>query len=681
MRHGRKYVLAAVVFITGGCNVSAPSRPSLAPPPRTDDGGGETPPVSFPESVKTPTTGMALPKELSGRLFAAPQHAKAFESISSNLTTSFAIIGDTYFVGSFSGLSISRDLKTWKTHTVGSGLINSYVWSLYADSGKLYVGTEGGLSVTSDGGKTWQNQLTKDSGKSAGAVRSVAASGPNIFLCVDGKSVFVSNDSGKTWTVSKPEDGCSKMIISDDAVYSSATHRSIDLGKTWAKFTPEISETETELSTKPIFLIESREEATFLVSTSKPSIWRRLKLPKLESLETLKFGARELVQSAIAEYKGTIYVLCMTEELSVLASTKDFGKTWIFKKSNEGVRGRNQQSSGENVTAWGEIHTNISADDSTIYINTMGGLIYSKDAGLTWTEVSRRDAFGTLYDVLYLQVINDEIYAGTNLGLAFSKDKGLTWEDSDAPWSFLTAGKPYTAVHFDGTNFYKGNEDGLSISADNAKTWRLCELKEASGKKHKVITDIEVQQSVYYVATDIGLFISNDSCTTWSLVNSANGLKSDTIQDIFIKNDTIYLGTSFGLSTSPLDSGNWKTYVKSDGIGGDAVNSIYFFKDTFYLATSEGVSLSQDMKTFKNQKVFKDRSNIISKVIATDLGVFAGTPFGLAISIDAGKTWVLRGRENGLEADRVQALGAIKNSVYVGTSFGISVLNPSFPVN
>jgi photosystem II stability/assembly factor-like uncharacterized protein len=93
-------------------------------------------------------------------------------------------------------------------------LVSDHLETIYvSNDGKIYIGTaeEGGFSVSTDGGRTWQNKKTKD-GLGHNNVRAVLAVGETIYVGTD-NGLSISNDGGRTWTTKRDSEGMPNNYI------------------------------------------------------------------------------------------------------------------------------------------------------------------------------------------------------------------------------------------------------------------------------------------------------------------------------------------------------------------------------------------------------------------------------------------------------------------------------------
>ena len=100
---------------------------------------------------------------------------------------------------------------------VGNGLGNDGTWGVYELDGVIYVVTENGLSISTDGGTTFTNKTTAN-GLGSNVVNDVYASGGIIYAATqDGLSI--STDGGATFTNKTTANGLGSDGVTD--VYES----------------------------------------------------------------------------------------------------------------------------------------------------------------------------------------------------------------------------------------------------------------------------------------------------------------------------------------------------------------------------------------------------------------------------------------------------------------------------
>ena len=118
-----------------------------------------------------------------------------------NVVRSVYAVGRTIYVGTESGLSISTDGgSSFTNKTTGNGLAGNVVLSVYAVGSTIYVGTDGGgLRISTDGGSSFTNKTTAN-GLGSNFVLSVYAVGSTIYVGTRDGGLSISTDGGSSFT-------------------------------------------------------------------------------------------------------------------------------------------------------------------------------------------------------------------------------------------------------------------------------------------------------------------------------------------------------------------------------------------------------------------------------------------------------------------------------------------------
>jgi hypothetical protein len=90
------------------------------------------------------------------------------------------------------GLKISSVWGGWKTRQASNGLGSNWVKGVYVTGGKIYAATTGGLSISVDGGETFNNRL-------GGDVNGVYVRDGIIYAATTTDGLAISTDGGTTW--------------------------------------------------------------------------------------------------------------------------------------------------------------------------------------------------------------------------------------------------------------------------------------------------------------------------------------------------------------------------------------------------------------------------------------------------------------------------------------------------
>ncbi|TAE07600.1 MAG: choice-of-anchor D domain-containing protein, partial [Bacteroidetes bacterium] len=121
-------------------------------------------------------------------------------NLSNNSVVDSYLYGGTLYVGTSGGLSVSTDGGNTFTNKSIAGALS--VLSFFADGGTFYVGANNGLSFSTDGGTTFKTRNNANSGIGSGigewAVSKIYANGSTIYAATNGGLSF-STDGGTTF--------------------------------------------------------------------------------------------------------------------------------------------------------------------------------------------------------------------------------------------------------------------------------------------------------------------------------------------------------------------------------------------------------------------------------------------------------------------------------------------------
>jgi len=181
-----------------------------------------------------------------------------------NLTYDIALRQNQVWITNFGG-GLQRSTDRGKTWTVVRpdtfafdplGNLNHRAFSIISADGVLWHGTAGGINKSSDGGITWtnfshQNQSRAVSGNFVVAIGQQKWRGREYIWAAtvnaedqnEKKAVSVTEDGGYSWRVTLEEEFAHNFAFEDSVAYvvtDNGLFKSIDFGRTWAKFAPVI---------------------------------------------------------------------------------------------------------------------------------------------------------------------------------------------------------------------------------------------------------------------------------------------------------------------------------------------------------------------------------------------------------------------------------------------------------
>lgn len=309
---------------------------------------------------------------------------------------------------------------------------------------------------------------------------------------------------------------------------------------------------------------------------------------------------------------------------------------------------------------------------TTVIAATTNGVSKSLDGGLSFTNVvSSGNGLGSDLTYRVFMVGQDNVFVCTSNGLSRSDDCMVTFFVNYTVASHSIAGNDCRDVYVTGNNIYLATTTGASISNDDGSNWSNYDSGTTGfgGDNCRAITE---DSGTIYVATDAGLSISADNGTSWVTRTTADGLGSDDCRGIlYVVGTTVLVPTANGLSKS-IDGG--VTFTNSStGLASPVSNGVFVDElGIYYLATDGGLALSTDAGlTWINKTTSNGLgSNIVSDVWGINKVIYASTDGGLSISKTRSLTWVNKTTDNGLGSNVVNGKFA---------TLGVSIFTPKDP--
>ncbi len=325
--------------------------------------------------------------------------------IAGNSVTDILVNGETVYLAGSGGLSRTTDGgQTWEVfrHKDGLGrgdvsalaIYGNTIWvatgfdTLTKDAGQLSAG--GGLSYSSDGGKTWTHVPQPGATPVQNITYDIAIQDSTVWIASYGGGLRKSSDWGQSWTPVAPDsfsfDTYAHLnhrafsVISTGNVLWVGTaggiNRSGDGGKTWVNFNHQNQ--------------EHSISGNFVVA-----------------LAHQEWNGRTIIWAAT-------WPAVDSTEFRAVSWTDDEGYTW-------------------HTTLAGQAAHNFAFDDSVVYVATDSGLFKSVDGGQTWAHyppiVDSQTGVPILTSEVYAAGISPGpvVWIGTGDGLACTQDNGRTW--------------------------------------------------------------------------------------------------------------------------------------------------------------------------------------------------------------------------------------------------------------
>lgn len=625
---------------------------------------------NFNYYVNADKATLSLPIQLSQfnywHFMTLPANITGFKDLPCKWINTISSVGDSIYVGSYNGISISKDGGlSWKNITTAQGLAGNWVKRIKVtpEQNKIFVATYKGLSMSSDGGNSWKNTtfvpglgcdtvytnsdgtriyvglwwwgglfVSEDEGITWKHYTSELASTwvNAVYASNDGKRIYagtkgglsISIDGGLSWkTYTKADSGLVDdnilgIFASDDGVRiyvatNSGLSISFDSGKNWKNF--NVGGRSIYVSNDGARIYTSSDKGVD-ISSDGGITWKSYELSSLNCSDV--YASQDGRKIFVATDNG-------------VAISLDSGATW---KKYFSLKLPN--------ASWvSGVHANH--DGSKIYIATSccgyAGVSMSTDSGATWSSVSGREGLGAASaNKIFANEQGDKIYVSLDGlprmkwgGISISKDNGVTWKVSNPEQGLGSYNATSIHVSQDESTVIAGTDNGVSISTDGGTTWKNKTTSDGLGSNK--VKHIYANQTGAKVlaATENGLGISNDFGSTWTNITKQQGLADDWIFAVFLtrEGNKIFAGTNHGLSMSKDDGITWENYtvnsvrvVRSNEDG----SKIYLGGDGLITSLDGGVS----WKTYTIQQGLGNNDVNDLYVTPDGLKIFAATSNG-----------------------------------------------------
>jgi photosystem II stability/assembly factor-like uncharacterized protein len=431
------------------------------------------------------------------------------------------IVFDTMlFVGCDTGLYESTDGgKSWVPTL--SSLSDSTVTVLFSLYDTLFEGTGyGELLQSGDSGKTWTNASSNFSNQNF--THSIEL---NNKLCIGTDSgVYISTDIGRTWAraglngikvYSFATDG--KNLIA--ATRDSGIYRTSDDGATWSHVGFNCANVNHLTSIDTTLFV-----STYTATNYHGSIFR-----------SIDKGANWIlsVNEALAEYlfNPVPFLKGIGQELF----TGGYNAYSVALSLDKGITWANHAPSF--YQGWPNVMYEHSGN---LYIGTLSDGIYrSTDNGIHWqlidSTVYRSDDNKNVWAITF---------SGSNLIAATGRDGIFLTSDNGSTWISSNDGLPDTAVFAlaeSGTNLFAGTLPGaIYRSVDNGFSWT--QTNNGLAGTQSINTFAVSGDNIFAGSRDSGIFLSTDAGESWMDVSSE--MPNRSINELLILGSDLYAGTA-----------------------------------------------------------------------------------------------------------------------------------------
>jgi photosystem II stability/assembly factor-like uncharacterized protein len=482
----------------------------------------------------------------------------------------------------------------------------------------LYLGTTNSwIYQSEDGGASWQRlaKLAKTDDLLLDNILVDSSDAKTLLVGAwvvdhpDG-GLFISHDSGKTWTTVEAMKGQSIRALtqapSDPKTIIAGTlkgvFRSVDGGSSWTQITPLGS---MDLHEVESIAIDPKDPQTIYAGT-----WH---LP----WKTTDGGANwHNIKQGLIDDSDVFSIIIDPTVPSVVYTSACSG---IYRSDSAGelyhkIQGIPSTARRTRVLMLDPTNRN------TVYAGTTEGLYKTLDGGTKWQRMTGPDV---IVNDVYVDPKNPQhvLLATDRSGVLESDDAAFSFKASNTGFSqrqvsslLVDAKSPSTI--FAGVVNDK-NYGGLFVSKDDGATWS----QQSNGLQGRDVFDIaQTADGVVVVGTNTGIFHWDG--TTWQPVGK------------IVKNET---KTSYVVRKGKRTKVE-KTATVADGQIDVRVSNLDVSGSTWYAATANGIYSSADQgATWTGGPVLGQKE--YRAVVAAGAMVVAAQRTALAVSQDAGKSW------------------------------------------
>ena len=540
------------------------------------------------------------------------------------------------------------------------GPYGGYVNSFAIAGTKLFAGTEHGVFLSNDNGKSWSAANT---GMEGASISSLVLSGTHLLAGAQNMpEVYLSTDEGTTWNminVGNSSGFILSLIVSGTNIFAGTAYNGVylstDNGTEWTAANSGIENTEvTCLAAYGNYLFAGTDGNGIYRSSDNGMSWNSIDL-----------GVANVWALSLAVSDTRLFIGTMSNGMFFSA---DSGKSW----------------SKVNINFDPSFVSSIAVSGTDIFAGTNNGLFISTNDGTNWNQSNTGLTNSQIQSLFVFS--NSEgmtnLLAGTGGGGVFrSTNYGTNW--SYASNGLLTVGINTFAVS-DSTIYAGTNFGGIFLSTDNGENWTpINSGLEVSGKNisggawgNCYINTIGVSGKYLFAGTwGGGVFLSTNNGESWNKADS--GLTNYDINAFAFNNEGIFAGTSKGLFLSTNNGSNWNMVDLGIGDNPSVLSLAVFDKNLFVGTNKFGNDMGGVYHSTDDGKTWPTHNNTgpyqsVCNLVVSGNNILAGTYYdGVFISSDNGLNWTPV--DIGLTSKSINALYSYNYKLLVGTYNGNNI--------
>lgn len=612
-----------------------------------------------------------------------PQNKSDHSRVGHQYVVRAAYKNSKLYLGTWGGLSISSDQGvSFLTRTASQGLGGNRVNDLFVEGNIVLTATNGGVSISEDGGTTFRNvrpYIKATNSYPIGlneALSAVAYFGGKIFVStlLQTHPVLMSSDMGQTFTdvagVTNATPAINQFHVWNGGLYAATSFQGVlkyDLAQN--RFVPFAS-TAQGLADPYVKWIHGSGTTLYAATVKGLSI----STDNGQNFPTLRLA-------------DTVVASVYSQGSKIFITGNNFGAKW---SSDGGMTFTDY--AGLSSSPYG--HFTGDSGSMIFYASTGGGLYISSDGGTTFAQKTTDVFYNTVHAIL---VDGQKIFMATHEtgDLVVSNDGGGTFAKLPISGSF----GPNMALAQDSQgNIFLGNYQGVFKSSDQGSSFSRLRLMNNAGAQFGAeasVLQLASGGSYLYVAatgnqsSGSGYFFSSDGGATFSNPSVCPNVNCNFIFDVALVkesngtsfNGTVFVGTGYGLYVS-RDYGQTftqaTTTLGTPGSNGAIVTAV----GTYGLKVAAGrnrlgVWLSSNGgQTFvQNTTPILNTAYVQKIVYVSESTILAATEVGLWLSTDGGASFKVHLPESGVGDNMTSNLFLTAGKLYLGSGQGLQIAN------
>ncbi len=555
--------------------------------------------------------------------------------------TCFAADDSVILAGS-AGDTLYRSTDNGENWTANSVVGQVETFCLAVSGKKIFAGTDGGISLSTDNGATWAwaSALRLRNPSTFGIVYALAVSDSNIFSGVEAAAgvgeIYLSTDDGVNWNIASA--GINFGKISAFAVVSNGaggnevfagTDRGIYLstntGSSWNEVNHGLPDSAvTSLAVIGTNLFAGTHDGVF-VSTNNGITW---------SSANSGLTSNEISSLAV---NGT-NIFAGTWDQGVFFSTNN-GGTW--NSVNDGLYKNNVNAlacigsnvfagfmddaiyrSTDNGTIWKAVNSGSTENPPIRSLSTIGNTVFAATDYELYASLHDGDVWNpTLFGYRVASSMGAVVYATDDTGVCISLDGGISWTtllNTGFPWFELPVDLTAIGINIFLATAPENDLDtnaGIYLSTNNGGSWSLTKVKSPS------VSAVVTNGNNIYAIIGGSLWASLDTGSTWQRVPVPPYGSPPPIFAVTFRDSEMFLGTSSGALRS-MDKGEHWQFIN---LGLPMyVSGLTVHGTTVFAGTTAGVYVlnNDDTSWTAVNTGLPSTSNSISSIIADDSDLY-----------------------------------------------------------